>query len=102
MVGDGREYGADSSSPMVSPSSAAMASSVAEESAADPSPLLFGRFLSGKSSLPEPTLAMAEPAPRLGTKRSAPYVSVVFAFPRGAFLDLALEGVLVCWPVQSG
>lgn len=73
-----------------------MASSVAVDKTAEASLALDLERFSWISSFPEPTLAIAELAPRLGMKRSAAYDMVVlltFDFSP-TFLDLELEGVL--------
>jgi len=82
--------------------SAANASSAPDARTVELSPpLVFGRDLSFRSSLPEPTVAMPELAARLGMNRS-PYEMVVLEdFCRsGPFRDLLLPGVFAPVPVS--
>lgn len=82
MLGDGRETSSEEVSASWSKfklSSAAMASSAAADRMADESELMVTFFfLEGPSSFPEPALATAELAPRLGMKRSAAWVGTAF------------------------
>ena len=103
-----------SSSPRLNPSKAATASSVEllpptskacapAASTEEPSPpLVFGLDLGVKSSLPDPTVAIAELAARLGIKRSPAKARVVLVgfCLSGPFLDLLLEGVLAPVPIR--
>lgn len=78
MLGDGRETSSEDVSAswsMLKLSRAAMASSAAADRMSDESELMVTFFfLEGPSSFPEPALATAELAPRLGMKRSAAWV----------------------------
>ena len=103
MLGEGRLYVDGSSSSFNdNDPSAAKASSAPDAKTLELSPpLVFGRCLSLCSSLPEPTVAIAELAARLGMNRS-PYERVVFVdfCRRGAFRDLLLLGVFAPVPVS--
>lgn len=82
MLGDGRDTSSEEVSASWSKfklSSAAMASSAAADRMAEESELMVTFFfLEGPSSFPEPALATAELAPRLGMKRSAAWVGTAF------------------------
>lgn len=104
VFGDGRLYVDGSSSSFNdSDPSAANASSAPDAKTFELSPpLVFGRCLSLCSTLPEPTVAIAELAARLGINRS-PYESVALVdfCRRGPFRDLLLLGVLAPVPVRA-
>lgn len=82
VLGDGRAMSSadvSASWSMFKLSSAAIASSAAADRMADESELMLTFFfLEGPSSFPEPALATAELAPRLGMKRSAAWVGTAF------------------------
>lgn len=98
VFGDGREYVEGSSSSFSdNEPRAARASSTPDANTVELSPpLVLGLCFSPASSLPEPTLAIAELAPRLGMKRSAKesVVLVDFCRSRGPLRDLLEAGVL--------
>ena len=102
VFGDGREYVDGSSSlfkdrdPRAANASSALDANTDELSP----PLVFGRCLSPRSSLPEPTVAMAELPARLGMNRSPNDRVVLVDFcRRGPFRDRLLAGVLHPVPV---
>ena len=103
VLGDGLLYVDGSSSSFNdNDPSAANASSAPDASTLELSPLLvFGRCFSLWSSLPEPTVEIAELAARLGMNRS-PYDRVVLVdfCRRGPFRDLLLLGVFAPVPVS--
>jgi hypothetical protein len=104
VFGEGREYvDGSSSSANDNDPMAARASSAADAKIDEFSPLLvFGRCLSARSSLPEPTVAIAELAVRFGMNRSPKERVVLLDFwRRGPFLDRLLLGVLQPVPVSA-